>query len=81
MVLCVPIRNIDNSKLYIFFILTLSLPTLQQRRLVADLTFLHHLTSGKITASLSPHLEYIPPSITRGHHLQFKKTITQILKI
>jgi len=31
----------------------LSLPTLQQRRLVADLTFLHHLTSAKISASLS----------------------------
>jgi len=55
----------------------LSLPTLQHRRIVADLTFLHHLTSGKISASLFPHLEYITPSITRGapsntrgHHLK-----------
>jgi len=50
------------------------------RRLVAKLTFLHHLTFGKITASLSPHLEYIPPSITCGHHLKIKKPSLKYLK-
>jgi len=60
-------------------IVLLSLPTLQHRRLVADLTFLHHLTSDNDSAFLSPHLEYIPPSITRRHHL--KKTIMKYINI
>jgi len=48
----------------------LSLHSLRHRRRVADLSFLHNIISGKICASLSPHLNYIPPSITRGHHLK-----------
>ena len=48
----------------------LSLQSLHQRRIIADLSTLHSLVSGRFNITLSPHLLYIPPSVTRGHNLK-----------
>jgi len=52
----------------------LSLSSFQHRRTitvtVTDLSTLHSLVSGQHIFTLSPHLQQIPPSITRGHNLK-----------
>jgi len=48
----------------------LSLHSLRQRRLVTDLSTFFSLISGHTFASLSPHVTFIPPSVTRSHNLQ-----------
>jgi len=48
----------------------LSLNSLQHRRAVSDLVTLHALISGRSLFTLTPHLNHIPPSITRGHNLK-----------
>ena len=48
----------------------LSLSSLRHRRQVADLMFLNSIISGSSSASLSPYLIHIPPSVTRGHNLK-----------
>jgi len=48
----------------------LSLHSLRHWRLVTDLSTLFSLISGHTSASLSPYIIFIPPSVTRYHNLQ-----------
>jgi len=48
----------------------LSLNSLQYRRTILDLSFLYSLLVGEVDLSLSGHIVFIPPSITRGHNLK-----------
>jgi len=67
---------VDIIKMSIVYIVTMSFvdtvtilcPLLTLKK--CTLLFLHNIISGKICASLSPHLNYIPPSITHEHHLK-----------
>ena len=58
----------------------LSLHSLQHRRKVADLVFLHSIITGRANVSLAPHLLYVPPSVTRGHNLKIILPCTRYLK-
>src|SRR6266568_9437712 len=48
----------------------LSLDSLQKRRSVADLVCFYSIMSGSLNSFLSPHINLLPPSITRGHNLR-----------
>ena len=48
----------------------LSINSLFFRRTVTDLTLLHSIVSGNTTASLFPHISFVPPSITRSHNFK-----------
>ena len=48
----------------------LSLSSLQYRRTILDLVYLYSIITGETDLSLSGHLVFIPPSITRGHNLK-----------
>jgi len=55
----------------------LSLESLQFRRTVADMVCLFNIVSGSLSVSLLPYFEYVPPSITRGHHLKLSLPVTK----
>jgi len=59
----------------------LSLQSLLHRRKVADLIYLHAFMSGRLCLSLSPHLTFTPPSITRGHNLRVLIPIMRYAKM
>src|SRR6266496_6824535 len=48
----------------------LSLNSLQYRRTILDVSSLYSLLVGEVDLSLSGHIVFIPPSITRGHNLK-----------
>jgi len=53
----------------------LSLNSVRFRRLVTDLSTVHSSISGNIIGSLSPYLNHIPPSNTRGHNLKLEMPV------